>query len=79
MVGGQSEEWIAEGCLDGQMKVREAERKDTAIFFLCSNVCKSRPVFASHLEELQNKYDLRCAKLPNLLVACAVTFPLPLL
>ena len=30
----------------------------------------------THLEELQNKYDLRYAELTNLLVACAVNLPL---
>lgn len=63
--------------LNGREGRRDRWREDgkrRPIFVLYSTSCKLRPVYKSCSEELQTKYELRYAKLPNLLVACAVTF-----
>lgn len=68
--------WLP-GWINGREGSRERWRKDgrrRPIFVLCSTSCELCPVYDPCSEELQTKYDLRYAKLPNLLVACAVTF-----
>lgn len=70
--------WMTAAWMDrrkgwGRKRGRESGRR-RPIFFLCRHFCEVHTVQDSCLEEVQNEYDLRYAKLTNLLVACAVTF-----
>ena len=49
--------------------------EDDHIFFSFVIISVNDSQSMTHLEELQNKYGLRHAELIDLLVACAVNFP----
>ena len=75
-MGGWVGGWMGGGCLDGQTGEKGAGIKEKTILFPFAVTSVNDTQSLTHLEELQNQCDLRCAELTDLSVACAVSLPL---